>query len=201
MCYLWNSNVVLKVFIFMGKHGRLQNNKLFKMSGNLYISDTKYKLQHMRLTDSLCDSSPGNVSAIYTGGKCTLTSTGHRSRISLSTEVVFLTATVKRPLMVRETMRWTLWALHIPESRFVEACPARWKQKQHRQIHEHRAEPAHRQLCNSCILLRSTFNNCKSKNERLDMFNALSLSLTHTQTHRHTDTNKVLEGDRMYISC
>lgn len=69
VCYLWNSNVVLKVFIFMGKYKRLQNNKLFKMSGNLYISDTKYKLQHMRLTDSLCDRSSGNISAIYTGGK------------------------------------------------------------------------------------------------------------------------------------
>lgn len=61
--------------------------------------------------------------------KSKLTGAGHGGRVSLGTEVVLLTATVQRPLMMRETMRRTLGTLHISECRFVEACPAHWRQK------------------------------------------------------------------------
>lgn len=59
----------------------------------------------------------------------TLTGAGHRGGVSLRTKVVFLTATVQRPLMVGEAVRRTLGALHVAERRFVESCPARWRQK------------------------------------------------------------------------
>lgn len=77
----------------------------------------------------------------------TLTGTGHGGGVSLSAEVVFLTATVQRPFMMREAMRRTLCTLRVPQCRFVEARPAHWKQKnRHREMHEHHAEAAHHRL-------------------------------------------------------
>lgn len=61
--------------------------------------------------------------------KHTLTSTGHGDGVSISTEVVFLTAAVQRAFVVRETVRRTLWTLHISKCGLVEACPAHWRQK------------------------------------------------------------------------
>lgn len=61
--------------------------------------------------------------------KHTLTSTGHGDGVSVSTEVVFLTAAVQRAFVVRETVRRTLWTLHISKRGLVEAHPAHWRQK------------------------------------------------------------------------
>lgn len=57
----------------------------------------------------------------------TLTGTGHGGGVSLGTEVVFLAATVQRPLVVGEAVRWTLRALHVPERGLVETRPAHWR--------------------------------------------------------------------------
>lgn len=59
----------------------------------------------------------------------TLTGTGHRGGVSLRTKVVLLTATVQRPLMVREAMGRTLGTLRVSQRCFVEARPAHWRQK------------------------------------------------------------------------
>lgn len=108
----------------------------------------------------------------------TLTGTGHGGRVSLGTEVVFLTATVQRPFIVREAVRRTLWTLRVPQRRFVEACPTHWRQKnRYRQIHQHHAEPAHRQLVNSCIFSSERLQQEHVWNEIWIVFTAL----THIQ--------------------
>lgn len=61
--------------------------------------------------------------------KCTLTGTGHGHGVSLSTEVVFFTATEQRPLMVRKTVRRAFWTLRISQHGLVEARLAHWKQE------------------------------------------------------------------------
>lgn len=82
----------------------------------------------------------------------TRTCTGHGGRVSISTEEVFLTAAVQRPLMVREAMRRTLGALRVPQCGFVEAGPAHWRQKNGYMsivLNQH---------IHSCLLCRCTYN-------------------------------------------
>lgn len=86
--------------------------------------------------------------------------------------------------MVSETMRWTLWALHIPESRFVEACPARWKQKQHRYM-----SIVLNQHIDSYVIAAFFFRAPSTiASQKMKDWRCLMHSLCLSHTHKHTDT-------------